>query len=57
METYEIGKDNEDEDYGYIFLINRASTSNSNLHFKEDVYEGRLRDIDIYLNTLKRQES
>lgn len=40
-----------------FFLINRASTSNSNLHFKEDVYEGRLRDIDIYLNTLKRQES
>lgn len=56
MEAQEIGDDYEEEDYGYILATDGASTSNGDLPFKEDLYEGRLRDIGIYLSTLKRQE-
>jgi hypothetical protein len=31
-----------------------ANTDGETLAFKVDQYEGRLRDIDIYLSTLKR---
>jgi hypothetical protein len=54
METQKVDKDN---DYGYIMATTRANTDSETLPFKVDQYEGRLRDIDIYLSTSKRQES
>jgi Integrase zinc binding domain/RNase H-like domain found in reverse transcriptase/Reverse transcriptase (RNA-dependent DNA polymerase) len=54
MEAQEIGDDYED--YGYVLTTNGANTSDGNLHFRMDLYEGRLRDIGIYLSTLKRQD-
>jgi hypothetical protein len=56
METQEIGEDEEDEGYGYVQASDGANTSGKNLAFKEDLYEGKLKDIGIYLSTMKRQE-
>ena len=56
MEAQEVGEGNEDESYGYVLATDGASSSNGDLPFKEDLYQGRLRDIGIYLSTLKRQE-
>ena len=56
METQEVGEDNEDEDYGYILATEGANTNGGDLPFRADLYEGRLRDIGIYLSTLKRQD-
>jgi hypothetical protein len=56
METQEIGEDEEDEGYGYVQASEGENTSGKNLAFKEDLYEGKLKDIGIYLSTMKRQE-
>ena len=56
MEAQEIGEDNEDEDYGYVLAVDGASSSGGDVPFKEELYQDRLRDIGIYLSTLKRQE-
>lgn len=56
METQEIGEDEEDEGYGYVQASNGANTSSENLAFRKDLYGGKLKDICIYLSTIKRQE-
>jgi hypothetical protein len=56
METYEVDEDDDDDDYGYVLATSSANTDGETLPFKADQYEGRLRDIGIYLSTLKRQE-
>ena len=56
MEIHEVDEDNEDDDYGYVLATSGANTDGETLPFKADQYEGKLRDIGIYLSTLKRQE-
>jgi len=56
MEAQEISDDYENEDYGYVLGVDGASTSDDDLPFKKQLYDGRLKDIGIYLSTLKRQE-
>jgi hypothetical protein len=56
METHEVDEDNEDDNYGYVLATSGTNTDGETLPFKADQYEGRLRDIGIYLSTLKRQE-
>jgi len=56
MKAQEINDDHEREDYGYILVVNGANSS-SDLPFKEELYHDRLKDIGIYLSTLKRQQS
>jgi hypothetical protein len=56
METHEVDEDDDDDDYGYVLATSGANTDGETLPFKADQYEGRLRDIGIYLSTLKRQE-
>ena len=56
MEAQEIGEDNEDKDYGYVLATDGTSANDGELPFRANLYEGRLREIGIYLSTLKRQE-
>jgi hypothetical protein len=56
METHEVDEDDDDDDYGYVLTTSSTNTDGETLPFKADQYEGRLRDIGIYLSTLKRQE-
>jgi hypothetical protein len=56
METHEVDEDDDNDDYGYVLATSGANTDGETLPFKADQYEGRLRDIGIYLSTLKRQE-
>lgn len=56
METQEIGEDDEVEDYGYVLAIDKAKSSDRNGSFKDDLYGEKLRDIDIYLSPMRRQE-
>src|SRR5450759_1456029 len=56
METQEVDEDNEDDDYGYVLATGGAHTDDETLSFEANHYEGRLREIGIYLSTLKRQE-
>lgn len=54
LEAYKITKGNEDEDYGYILTMNRVSINDSDLSLKEDLHKVRLRNIGIYLSSLRR---
>ena len=56
METHEVDESTEDSDYGYVLATNGANTDGEALPFEANQYEGRLRDIGIYLSTLRRQE-
>ena len=56
METHEVDERSEDIDYGYVLATNGASIDSEALPFESNQYEGRLRDIGIYLSTLRRQE-
>ena len=56
METHEVDKSTEDSDYGYVLATNGASTDGEALPFETNQYEGRLRNIYIYLSTLRTQE-
>ena len=56
METHEVDESTEDGDYGYVLATGGTSTNDEALPFEENQYEGRLRDIGIYLSTLRRQE-
>ena len=40
----------------YVLNTNVGDSSNQALPFKVELYEGRLRDIGLYLSTMKRQE-
>lgn len=47
------------EDYsdgGYVLATGGENSTDEGLPFKADLYEGRLKDIGLYLSTLKRQE-
>lgn len=57
MEIQEIGKDDEDKNYGYMLTINWISKSSKDEAFRKDLYRSKLRDIGINLNILKKQES
>jgi hypothetical protein len=56
MDSHEVDEDNEDDNYGYVLATSGTNTDGETLPFKANQYEGRLRDIGIYLSTLKRQE-
>ena len=56
MEIHEVDESTEDSDYGYVLATNGANTDGKALPFEANQYEGRLRDIGIYLSTLRRQE-
>ena len=56
METHEVDESTEDSDYGYVLATNGANTDGEALPFEANQYEGRLRDIGIYLSTLRKQE-
>lgn len=56
METQEVDEDNEDDDYGYVLATSQENSDGEALPFRAELYEGRLRDIGLYLSTLKRQE-
>ena len=56
MQAQEIGEGDEDEDYGYVLAIDGANTRDGGQPFKAEFYQDRLRDIGIYLSTLRRQE-
>ena len=56
METIEVGEDDGDEEYGYVHATSGANSSGDH-SFREDLYGGRLKDIGIYLNTMRRQEN
>ena len=43
-------------DYGYVLAISEANSDVEALPFRVELYEGRHKDIDFYLGTLKRQE-
>ena len=55
METYEV-KDSEDNIYDYVLATNGTSTNGEALFFEANQYEGRLKNIGIYLSTLRKQE-
>ena len=57
MEIVEVGEHNGDEEYTYNLATNGAKSSGNDQSFREDVYIGKLRDIGIYLNTMRRQEN
>ena len=49
--------ENEDfTDGGYVLATDRENMIDEVLPFKDELYGGRLRDIGLYLSTLKRQE-
>ena len=54
METQEIGED--EEGYGYVQATNGGNTSEQDQAFREDLYRDKLKDIGIYLSSMKRQE-
>lgn len=54
MVAQEIGEDYEEKDYGYIMAIGGSNFNDGDLSFKVDLYEGSLRDIGMYLSTLKK---
>jgi hypothetical protein len=56
IETHEVDEDNENDDYGYVLATSGANIDGKTLPLKADQYEGRLRDIGIYMSNLKRQE-
>ena len=56
METQEVDDDNEDDDYGYVLAIGEANSNVEVLPFRVELYDGRLKEIGLYLSTLKRQE-
>ena len=56
MKTHEVDESTKDSNYGYILATGGASTDGEALRFETNQYEGRLRDIGIYLNILRRQE-
>ena len=56
METIEVGEDDGDEVYGYVHATSGANSSGDQ-SFREDLYGGRLKDIGIYLITMRRQEN
>ena len=55
METYEVDESTEDSDYGLVLATGGASMDGEALPFEANQYESRLRDIGIYLSTLRRQ--
>jgi hypothetical protein len=42
---------------GYVMITDGESSSTGALPFESEIYEGRLRDIGLYLSTMERQES
>ena len=49
--------DNEDlTDGGYVLATDTKNVVDEVLPIKDELYEGRLKDIGLYLSTLKRQE-
>jgi Integrase zinc binding domain/RNase H-like domain found in reverse transcriptase/Reverse transcriptase (RNA-dependent DNA polymerase) len=42
---------------GYVMSIDGESSSSTALPFKAELYEGKLRDIGLYLSTLERQRN
>lgn len=54
METQEISKDNKDEGYSYVLGSIKASISSKYYYFEEDFYRDKLRDIRIYLSTIRK---
>lgn len=56
METQEIGEDDDDEIYNCVHATDGVSSSGEDQCFRGDLYVGKLRDIDVYLNTMRRQE-
>ena len=42
---------------GYVMATNGESSSNRALPFKAELYDGRLKDIGLYLSTMERQRS
>ncbi len=43
-------------DEGYVLALDGEGSNNGDSPFKMELYDGRLRDIGLYLSTLKRQE-
>lgn len=56
MKAREIDEKNENKEYGYIMAIDGANINSNDLPFKEELYQGRLKDIGIYLSMLRQQE-
>lgn len=56
METQDIGEDDNDEIYDYVHATDGTNSSSEDQCLREDLDVGKLRDMDIYLNTIRRQE-
>lgn len=56
MMTYEKGECEEEKSLGYSFATDGVEIEDDVQIFHEDLYEGRLKDIGIYLSTMKRQD-
>ena len=39
------------------YMLSSGANSSGDQSFREDLYGGRLKDIGIYLNTMRRQEN
>ena len=50
------GKNEDFTDRDYVMAIDTENVVDEVLPFKDELYGGRLRDIGLYLSTLKRQE-
>ena len=50
------GKSEDFMDGGYVLAIDTENVVDEVLPFKDELYGGRLRNIGLYLSTLKRQE-
>ena len=50
------GENEDHSDEAYVLATGGRSSNNEILPFKEELYEGRLKEIGLYLSTLKRQE-
>ena len=51
-----LGENEDFRDGGYVLATNTENVVDEVLPFKDELYEGKLRDIGMYLSTLKRQE-
>jgi len=56
MMAYEKGECEEKKSLGYLFATDGVEIEDDVQIFHEDLYEGRLKDIGIYLSTMKRQD-
>lgn len=56
-EMMAYGDDEELLHGGYVMSIDGESSSTRALPFKNELYEGKLRDIGLYLSTMERQRS